>query len=153
MTAPSAPAITPGRSKGARWRLGLHVALGVLTITLGLWAGLRWSLIATHVDARVVGTSWAEEGPDFKVLEFSGGRTLTIDTDLMTRLGDPVPSPGSQLQTDFGATVARLDDREVALRWSSTASRTTVVLAAIVVLSLVRRRRSRQPRIASGPPR
>lgn len=137
-----------------RLRLGLHVFLGLITIALGLWAGLRWSLIAVDVNARITSTSWAEEGPDFKDLQLEGGRTLTIDDDLMGRLAaDRDELPGRHLQTRAGSKVARLDGREVPLRWSSTASRTIVVLALIVVVSVVRRQRGRPtsaPRDVSG---
>lgn len=141
MTRSAARATAPSGDRGARWRLALHVLLGLVTIALGVWAGLRWSLIAVDVDARITSTSWAEEGPDFKVLELDGGRTLTIDDDLMTRLAEQGPLSGRHLQTSAGKTVARLDGRDVPLRWSPTASRTMVALAGIVAISVVRRRR------------
>lgn len=139
-TVTAGPSVRP--TSAPRLRRAVHLFLGVVTIMLGVWAGLRWSLIAVGVDARITSTSWAEEGPALKVLEFEGGRTLTIDDDLMARLGATGPLPGRHLQTEPGSTVATLDGAVVPLRWSTTASKTVVALVGIVAVSVVRRRRT-----------
>ncbi len=122
------------RRTGRAGRAGPYLVRGVLsviTIAFGVWAGLQWSLISEKADNRISQTSWAEEGPAFKVLILHGGRTLTIDDGLLTRLGGPKAVIGKRLQTKSLSTTARIDDRTIRLRWSATATRTVVVLVLL----------------------
>ena len=122
-------------------RLGVHLLLSLLTVALGLWTGLRWSLIAVGVDQRVADTSWAEEGPAFKVLQLEDGRTLTIDDDLMGCMGGSEAVTGQRLRSAFGERVAVLGDHHIELTLSSTAWRTIVALTVIAALGAARSRR------------
>ena len=45
------------------------------------------SLIAQPVDGRVRSVAWAEEGPDYRVIELDDGRVITVDSVLWRRLG------------------------------------------------------------------
>jgi hypothetical protein len=126
--------------------------LCAITLALGVWTGLRWGMIAVQADARVTGTSWAEEGPSFKVLILDDGRALTIDDDLMDRLQADGPLRGRHVETEFGADTVVLDDREVPLTWPATGTRATALLAAICVVALVRHRRNDTRRAAAPGP-
>lgn len=116
----------------------IRVAISAITIALGVWGGLQWSLISEKADDRIAQTSWAEEGPAFKVLNLSGGRNLTIDDSLLTRLGGPKAVIGKRLQTDPLSTTAHIDDRTVRLRWSATSTRTVVVLLLMCAIGALR---------------
>lgn len=131
-----------------------HALLCATVMLLGIWAGLRWALIADQVDARVTELTWAEEGPSLKVLKLDDGRALTIDDDLMTRMHAVGPVEGQRLQVERGHRIARLDGEEVPLRWSWTSTRMMVLLGVIVGVSVGRRllRRWRHgPRSISEP--
>ena len=136
-----------------RLRLAVHLVLGLVMVTLGIWAGLRWSLIAIEVDDRVVDTSWAEEGPAFKVLQLDDGTTLTIDDDLMDRMGGPEALTGQQLSSALGERVAVLDGRRISLALAPTAWRTISLLIVIAALSAVRNGRLRSALSPRGPSR
>lgn len=136
-----------------RLRLAVHLLLGLLTVALGVWAGLRWSLIAIGVDQRVADTSWAEEGPAFKVLQLEDGRTLTIDDDLMGRMGGPEAVSEQRLRSAFGERVAVLGDHRIELTLSSTAWRTIAALTVIAALGAARLRRHRMALSGRGPGR
>lgn len=142
MTASTAP--PPGARTFERLRLGIHVALGVLAVTLGVWAGLQWSLISVSVDSVIVDTAWAEEGPAFKLLILDDDRTLTIDDGLMDRLGGPEAVTDQRLRTSTWSTTAQLGDRRVGLRWSSTATLTVATLVVLSALGLLRTWRARR---------
>jgi len=128
-----------GRAGRARPYL-VRGVLSVITIAFGVWAGLQWSLISVNTDNRISQTSWAEEGPAFKVLILHGGRTLTIDDGLLTRLGGPNAVIGKRLQTKSLSTTARIDDRTIGLRWSATATKAVVVLALLCAIGAWRTR-------------
>ena len=121
-----------------RLRLAVHLLLGLLTVALGVWAGLRWSLIAVGVDSSVASTAWAEEGPDFKLLAMDNDQVLTIDDTMMDRMGGPEAVLGKRFHTNLLGTTLTIGDRQIDLRWSSTASRTTLLLGAVVLLGILR---------------
>jgi hypothetical protein len=134
----AAPGASDSPGGSHRWRLRINILLGLATVALGLWAGLQWSLITTEVDTRIAKGSWAEEGPDFSVLKLDDGRILTIDTPLMDRMGGEEAVGGQHLRSSTGERVAHLGDRQIPLWISGTAWRTIALLAAIVVLGMVR---------------
>lgn len=140
------------RVRHGRLRFAVHVVLGVATVALGVWAGLRWSLVAVDVDARVTATSWAEEGPAFKVLQLDDGRTLTIDDDLMQRMGGPERVVGEVVTSSAGERSGTVAGRRIPLSLSPTAWQTIVLLGAIAAVGAVRLRRADPGRDCRTPP-
>lgn len=144
------------RESGRRLQLAAHLLLSVVMVALGVWAGLRWSLIAVEVDARITTTAWAEEGPDFKVVVLEGDRALTIDDGLMDRMGEPDALIGQELRHEPMSATLHINGRVVDLLWSSTATRATLLLGAIAVVGIARTRRAEPRRsvqqVSPNPP-
>lgn len=123
-------------------RLAVHLAVALVAVGAAGWAALRWSLIAVQVDGRVATTSWAEEGPAYKVLNLEDGRILTIDDDLYDRMGGRERLPGTVLRTQLGRRSVWVDGRPVSLRVAPRSWRVLAAVAALCVAGVVRMRRA-----------
>lgn len=137
--------IPPGRhGRGCTGPVLLRILLALTVIALGLLVGLQRSLISEHVDDRVKTTSWTEDGPAFKVLVMRDGQELTVDDGLLDRMGGTKAVEGKRLRTDAFSTTAHLNSKLIPLRWSNTATRTVLTLAALIIIGAWRARRSRR---------
>lgn len=128
-----------------RGPLALHLVLAVVALMLTGWSAMRSSLIAQSVDGRVRSVAWAEEGPDYRVIELDDGRVITVDTVLWRRLGGD-DLVGDRLEVT-GAT-ARVAGRPVRLSVAAASWRALVVMVLLLVLGIGR---SRCGRVGRSP--
>ena len=132
-----------------RGPLTLHLVLAAVALTLTGWSAMRSALIAKPVNGRVRSVAWAEEGPDYRVIELDDGRVITVDSVLWRRLGGD-DLVGDRLEVK--GAVAHVDGRHLRLSVSAASWRALVVMVVLLVLGTARSRRgrvSRSPRYAS----
>ncbi len=121
-----------------RGALLVLAAVGAVTVLLGAWAGLRWSMIGIGVDARITNSTWAEEGPPFKVLQLDDGRALTVDSVILDRLGGPERAKGQVLHKQVGSRTLHAGQTDQELRMSREAWKTLAALVGLVGFALIR---------------
>lgn len=127
-----------------RGPLAVLALLGAIAVLLGMWAGLKWSLITVGVHGRVTSAEMAEEGPRFRVIELNDGTVLTVDETVMRDLGGRRAALGRELSKAPGDHDLVADDESIALRPSSAAWTTVAALVSIVALALIRGKRVRR---------
>jgi hypothetical protein len=113
-------------------------AVGLILVGLGWSTGSRSALISVDLDDRVVESSWAEEGPSFRVLTLDDGRVLTVDRRIVEELGGSKKVVGQHLEKEGGGRDLSADGRVLHLRRSPEAWRMLAMLSLLVLVGLAR---------------